>query len=81
MIHVENPEAKTDARLILFRDSFGSSLAPLLLEAYREVILIDTRYIKPELLADYVDFETNMENTQILFLYNTLLLNNSSMLR
>lgn len=81
LIHVENPEAKTDARLILFRDSFGSSLAPLLLEAYREVILIDTRYIKPELLADYVDFETNMENTQILFLYNTLLLNNSSMLR
>lgn len=76
---IESPLAKTDNRLIIFRDSFTSSLAPLLLEAYKEIILIDTRYISSSLLGDYVDFEA--PNTQILFLYNTLLLNNSSMLK
>lgn len=76
---IESPHAKTDNRLIVFRDSFGSSIVPLFLEAYKEIILIDTRYISPALLGEYVDFEA--ENTQILFLYNTLLLNNSSMLK
>lgn len=76
---IESPLAKTDNRLIIFRDSFGSSITPLLLEAYREIILIDTRYISSALLGEYVDFEE--PDTQILFLYNTLLLNNSSMLK
>ena len=76
---IESPQAKTDKRLIVFRDSFGSSIVPLFLEAYKEIIVIDTRYISPTLLGEYVDFEA--ENTQILFLYNTLLLNNSSMLK
>lgn len=76
---IESPLAKTDNRLIIFRDSFTSSLAPLLLEAYKEIILIDTRYISSSLLGEYVDFDK--PNTQILFLYNTLLLNNSSMLK
>ena len=77
LLKIENPIATSDNRLIVFRDSFGSSIVPLLLENYREVILIDTRYIKPELLSDYVDFEENLENTQVLFLYNTLLINSS----
>ncbi len=76
---IESPLAKTENRLIMFRDSFGSSMVPLFLEAYKEIILIDTRYISSALLGDYVDFEA--ENTQVLFLYNTLLLNNSSMLK
>lgn len=76
---IESPKAKTDNRLIVFRDSFGSSIVPLFLEAYKEIILIDTRYISPALIGEYADFEA--ENTQILFLYNTLLLNNSSMLK
>lgn len=69
---ISSPLAKNDDKLIIFRDSFCSSLAPLLTEAYNEIILIDTRYIKPELLGDYVDFK----DAKILFLYNTLLLNN-----
>ncbi len=76
---IESPLAKTDNRLVIFRDSFTSSLAPLLLEAYREIILIDIRYISSDLLGDYVDF--NSQNTQFIFIYNTLLLNNSSMLK
>ena len=76
---IKSPLARTQKRLIIFRDSFTSSLAPLLLEAYQEIILVDTRYISSTLLGEYVDFEE--PDTQILFLYNTLLLNNSSMLK
>lgn len=74
---ITSPMAKTDKRLIVFRDSFGSSFVPLLLEAYQEVVLIDTRYISSTLLGDYVDFA----DADVLFLYNTLLLNNSAMLK
>lgn len=64
-------------RLILFRDSFGSSLAPLLLEQYDEIVLVDLRYISASLIGGYVDFE----NADILFAYNTLIWNNASILK
>ena len=57
----------------------SSAVVNELLEAYQEIILVDTRYISSTLLGEYVDFEK--PDTQILFLYNTLLLNNSSMLK
>ena len=64
-------------RLIVFRDSFGSSLAPLLLEQYDEVVLVDLRYISASLIERYVDFE----GADILFAYNTLIWNNASILK
>ena len=76
---IKSPLAKTQKRLIVFRDSFASSIVPLWLEAYEEIVLIDIRYIHSDLLDEYVDFDK--KDTQILFLYNTLLLNNSSMLK
>ena len=72
-----SPLAQTDRKLIIFRDSFGSSLAPLLAEVYHEIILIDTRYISASRLGEYVDFA----DADVLFLYNTLLLNHASMLK
>ena len=74
---IENPHAKTDRELILFRDSFGSSLAPLLSRYYAKVPLIDTRYMAPSMIGDYVNFE----DQDVLFLYSTLVLNSSSALR
>ena len=64
-------------KLIIFRDSFTSSLAPILIEAYDEIVLIDLRYVSSALLGDYVDFT----NADVLFLYNMQVVNNSSMLR
>ena len=64
-------------RLIMFRDSFGSSLAPLLLEQYDEVVLVDLRYISASLIERYVEFG----NADILFAYNTLILKNASILK
>ena len=37
LITIENPNANTDKELVLFRDSFGSSLAPLLAEGYKKL--------------------------------------------
>ncbi len=71
LLTVTNPNAKTDRELIVFRDSFGSSLVPLLLEDYASVTLIDIRYISPEVLDRFIDFH----GQDTLFLYSTLVLN------
>lgn len=71
LISIENPNAKTDKELLLFRDSFGSSLAPLLVENYSKITLIDLRYISSQLLENYIDFE----DQDVLFLYSTVVLN------
>jgi len=74
---IENPNADTDRELILFRDSFGSSLAPLLLEEYAKITLIDLRYVSSAALGQFVQFE----DQDVLFLYSTLIWNGASMLR
>lgn len=77
VLEVENTAADTERELVIFRDSFASSLAPLLLPGYARITLIDLRYVPADRLGEYVDFE----NQDILFLYSTLVLNQSSMLR
>ncbi len=78
LITIENPDSVTERELILFRDSFGSSIAPLLLSGYSKITLVDLRYISTDLLDEYIDFS---ENQDVLFLYNTMILNNSYMLK
>ena len=77
MICLQNPADTSGRRLIIFRDSFASSLAPLLAEGYSEIVLADTRYISPSLLGDYIDFD----GADILFIYSTSLLNSSDILK
>ena len=73
LLTIENPNASTDRELILFRDSFGSAIAPLLVQGYAKVTMVDIRYIQPALLEQFVDFA----GKDVLFLYSTLVLNNS----
>ena len=73
ILRIENPAADTDAELIVFRDSFGSSIAPLLAGSYKSVTLIDIRYINPEILNNYVSFD----GADVLFLYSEAIMNNS----
>ena len=77
LLTIENPNAATDRELIVFRDSFGSSLIPLLLADYASITVIDTRYIVTEYLGNFVDFH----GQDVLMLYSTLVLNNSDTLR
>lgn len=73
LITIENSLVETDRELIIFRDSFGSSIAPLLAEKYAKVTLVDIRYISSALLDRFIEFD----NQDILFLYSSLVLNNS----
>lgn len=76
-IKITNPNSNTDKELILFRDSFGSSIAPLLVENYKSITLIDMRYMNMALLKEKVEFK----NKDILILYSTLIINDSSTLK
>ena len=78
VITMESPLAKTDRELVIFRDSYGSSISPLFLEGYSKVTLIDLRYIAAKLLPDFVELN---ENQDVLFLYSTSLLNSGMLLK
>lgn len=77
LITIENPHMEETRELVVFRDSFASSLIPLLLEGYSKISLVDTRYLSPSMVGDYVTFT----DADILFLYSTSVLNNSQTLR
>lgn len=77
LITIENKEAKTDKELIIFRDSFGSSIAPLLIDGYSRITLVDIRYLHPDFLGEYIEFNSQ----DVLFLYSTSVLNNSETIK
>ncbi len=77
LLRIENPNATTDRELIVFRDSFGSSVVPLLVQDYQTVTLVDIRYISSQLLDLHLDFH----GQDVLFLYSTLVLNNGTSLK
>ena len=77
LITIENPSADTDKELVIFRDSFGSSVAPLLLEGYAKVTLVDIRYLMSNFVGSLIDFD----DQDVLFLYSVPVLNNSVTLK
>lgn len=77
LLTIENPNASTDEELILFRDSFGSSIAPLFIEAYSRIYVVDLRYLASDYLTDFIDFH----GQDVLFLYSTTILNTSEMIK
>ena len=76
-VTIQNPDASTDRELVIFRDSFASSLAPLLCQTYRTITLIDLRYMVSGLVPQYITFT----NQDVLFLYSMPVVNQSAMLR
>ena len=77
LIRITNPLHEGERRLVLLGDSFSSSMAPLLAEAYSEITLVDIRYLDPSLVGEYVEFE----GADVLFLYSVSLLNHSGAMR
>ena len=77
---IKNEQSETGKKLILFRDSFGSSIAPLLINEYEEIVLIDLRYVNYTILSNYVNF-SDYENQDVLFLYSSRVINNSGIFR
>ena len=56
LVTIENPKAETGRELIVFRDSFGSSVVPLLVADYAKITLVDIRYIQPDMLGQFLEF-------------------------
>ncbi len=56
----------SDRELVVFRDSFGSSLIPLLAQGYARTTVIDIRYIAPSRLDQLVSFH----GQDVLFLFS-----------
>lgn len=77
ILTIENPHVKNGNELIVFRDSFGSSLIPLLTKGYEKITVLDIRYVNSAILGEFVDFG----NQDVLFLYSTMLLNSSLALK
>ena len=77
LLTIENPNATTDRELIIFRDSFGSSLAPYLVQDYKTVTLVDIRYMSSAFLKNFIKFQ----GQDVLFAYSTLVLNSSSTMK
>lgn len=77
LLTIKNNKSRTEKELIVFRDSYASSLIPLLVSEYSKITMIDTRYISPKILSDYIEFE----GKDILFIYSTMLINNSISLK
>lgn len=77
LITITNELSDNTKELIVFRDSYGSSLIPLFISGYKKITMIDTRYISPKILNRYIEFN----NQDVLFLYSALLINDSSSLK
>ena len=77
LLEITNPAGQEGRELIVFRDSFGSAMVPLLVNDYERVWVLDTRYVNPSVLGNFVEFE----GRDVLFLYSTLILNSSGILR
>ena len=76
LLKIQNPNAKTKRELIVFRDSFGSSIIPLLVQDYATVTVVDLRYIDYRVLDQFVNFR----GKDVLFLYNTQVLNTTPLM-
>ena len=76
-IEITNNKSSSDKELVIFRDSFGSSLSPLLVNYYKKITVIDNRYISSSYYKDLIKFN----NQDILFMYSTLFINESGSLK
>lgn len=74
LLRIDSPLSATDRTLVVFRDSFGSSLIPLLAESYRTIYAVDIRYFSSQMVGRFLSFDGSED---VLFLYSTMVLQNS----
>lgn len=73
-LEIKNPNATSGKTLVIVRDSFGSSLAPLLVQDYERIILVDIRYMDVKMAALNL-MKMGIYNADVLFMYSSLVLN------
>ena len=80
LLIIENEKQKNGKELIIFRDSFASSLTPLLISSYEKITMIDLRYLSSNLLNDIEEIDFKKAD-DVLFLYSVPVINNSFTLK
>ena len=83
VMRIVNNKCQNKSTLIVFRDSFGSSILPLLSEAYQTIYVIDIRSIDYNIIPGWnglyeVIPQRVFEEADVLFLYSTLIFNSNS---
>jgi len=76
-LEIENKKVENKNTLIIFRDSFGSSIIPFFVPYYEKIIAIDLRYIN----LSVIEKNLQVNDCDVLYLYSTLIINNSSILK
>jgi len=77
LIIIEN-DAAPERELYLFRDSFGSSLAPLMASSYSKITVIDLRYINLTVIEMFIEYAPGSD---ALFIFSSQIFNNPSILQ
>ena len=77
LLTIDNPNGTAGKELVVFRDSFGSAMVPLLMADYAKVTVVDIRYIQMDVLDRFLEFK----GQDVLLLYSTLVLNNSETIK
>lgn len=76
-VHIENHNSATDKNLIIFGDSYATSLTPLIVESYANVYVIDLRYISFDLINNYIKQDID----DVLLVYSELSITNNKILK
>ncbi len=73
LVEIVNTKATGNKELVVFADSFGRSLVPLLTQGYRKITVVDLR------LTSYLNLDRNLfvRRPDVLFLYSTISLNSA----
>ena len=85
VLRIINPNSTNNKTLIVFRDSYGSSIAPLIAEGYRMIYVVDIRSISYSTIGEktlpdgkrnpyYIDFT----DKDVLFLFSSLVIESGS---
>ena len=72
LLRIDNPNIDSNKTLYVFRDSYGSSLSPLLVHNYETIYVVDLRYISVPYLNKFINPN---KTDDVLFIYSTLLIN------
>jgi hypothetical protein len=74
-MRIENPNQDNGKTLVIFRDSFGSSFAPLMVEGYSTIYVVDIRVSMAGMINNIVG---GFEGKDVLFLASAMVVNDSS---
>ena len=74
-MRIDNPMQDNGKTLVIFRDSFGSSFAPLMVEGYSTIYVVDIRVTMGGMINNIVG---GFEDKDVLFLVSAMVVNDSS---